>query len=101
MELVLGLRCCAVTVLRQECLAIAMRLAQEGDTDAYRWLLRECMLIAARMAQARGVRGEAGDDTVQDTLLTIHSALASFDSARPLLPWLSIITQRRAIDQLR
>jgi RNA polymerase sigma-70 factor (ECF subfamily) len=47
------------------------------------------------------VRGEAVDDVVQDTLMTVHRARASYDPARPFLPWLRAITQRRVIDRLR
>jgi RNA polymerase sigma-70 factor (ECF subfamily) len=38
---------------------------------------------------------------VQDVLLTIHRARATYDPARPFLPWLRAIAARRAIDALR
>ncbi|KAB1079182.1 RNA polymerase sigma factor [Methylobacterium soli] len=78
-----------------------MAAAQSGDAAAYRLLLRECLPVIASMARAQGVRGEAVDDVVQETLLTIHKARATYDPARPFLPWLRAITQRRAIDRLR
>jgi RNA polymerase sigma-70 factor (ECF subfamily) len=53
------------------------------------------------MARAQGVRPEAVDDVVQDTLMTIDRARATYDPARPFLPWLRAITQRRAIDAMR
>ncbi|GJE28696.1 RNA polymerase sigma factor SigI [Methylobacterium organophilum] len=82
-------------------LAEAMRAAQDGDADAYRRLLRDCVPAIARMARAQGVRGAGVDDVVQETLLTLHRARASYDPARPFLPWLNAIAQRRAIDALR
>lgn len=41
------------------------------------------------------------DDVVQEALLTIHRARATYDPSRPFLPWLRAIAQRRAIDTLR
>lgn len=81
--------------------AAAMAAAQTGDAEAYRGLLRECLPIIATMARMQGVRGDAVDDVVQETLLTLHRARASYDPGRPFLPWLRAITQRRAIDRLR
>jgi RNA polymerase sigma factor (sigma-70 family) len=82
-------------------LAAAMAAAQGGDGEAYRRLLRACLPVVAGMARAQGVRPEAVDDVVQDVLLTIHRARATYDPARPFLPWLRAITQRRAIDGMR
>ncbi|NEU10526.1 sigma-70 family RNA polymerase sigma factor [Methylobacterium sp. BTF04] len=82
-------------------LSAAMAAAQDGDTQAYRDLLRDCLPVIAGMARAQGVSVEAVDDVVQETLLTIHKARATYDPARPFLPWLRAITQRRAIDRLR
>lgn len=84
-----------------ETLSIAMAAAQDGDAGAYRRLLRECRPVIARMARAQGVWPDAVDDVVQDTLLTIDRARATYDPARPFLPWLRAITQRRAIDAMR
>ncbi|MFD0935370.1 sigma factor, partial [Methylobacterium trifolii] len=82
-------------------LSAAMRAAQAGDAAAYRSLLQACLPVVAGMARTQGLRGDAVDDVVQETLLTIHRARASYDPARPFLPWLRAITQRRAIDTLR
>ena len=78
-----------------------MLAAQQGDAVAYRALLRECLPVIAATARAQGVRGDRVDDVVQDTLLTIHRARATYDPARPFLPWLRAIAKRRAIDTLR
>ena len=82
-------------------LSAAMAAAQGGDAAAYRQLLRECLPVIAGMARAQGVRPEGVDDVVQETLMTIHRARATYDPARPFLPWLRAITQRRAIDGMR
>lgn len=79
----------------------AMQAAQAGDAAAYRALLRDCVPVISAMVRAKGVRGAALDDVVQDTLLTVHRARATYDPARPFLPWLRAIAQRRAIDALR
>ena len=82
-------------------LASLMAAAQGGDAAAYRALLNACLPLVSAIARAQGVRGEAVDDVVQDTLMTVHRARASYDPARPFLPWLGAITRRRAIDRLR
>ncbi len=89
------------TMLLDERLSADMAAAQAGDEAAYRRLLRACVPVIAGMARAQGARGDAVDDVVQDTLLTLHRARATYDPARPFLPWLRAITQRRAIDALR
>lgn len=85
----------------EEELAGLMASAQRGDAAAYRALLKACLPVVSASARAQGVRGEAVDDVVQDTLMTVHRARASYDPARPFMPWLRAITQRRAIDRLR
>jgi RNA polymerase sigma-70 factor (ECF subfamily) len=88
-------------IVLEETLSATMAAAQAGDAEAYRLLLRDCMPVIAAAARAKGVRGEAVEDVVQDTLLTVHRARASYDPARPFLPWLRAIAHRRAIDLLR
>jgi RNA polymerase sigma-70 factor (ECF subfamily) len=78
-----------------------MRAAQAGDRAAYAAVLRACVPVAAATARRTGVPPDAVDDVVQDVLLTVHRALATYDPARPFLPWLRAITVRRAIDALR
>ena len=87
--------------LRDLRLSAWMAAAQEGDAAAYQALLRDCVPLIASLARNQGVRGDAVDDAVQDTLVTIHRARASYDPARPFMPWLTAIAQRRAIDLLR
>jgi len=90
-----------VTESQDASLARLMQSAQAGDQRAYAALLRSCVPIAAATIRRRGVPADRVDDAVQDVLLTIHRARASYDPARPFLPWLRAIAQRRAIDSLR
>jgi RNA polymerase sigma factor (sigma-70 family) len=82
-------------------LSALMAASQAGDARAYQALLRACVPIAASMARRQGVDSDRVDDVVQDVLLTIHRARATYDSARPFLPWLRAIAQRRAVDAMR
>jgi RNA polymerase sigma-70 factor (ECF subfamily) len=82
-------------------LAAWMQAAQEGDAVAYQRLLRECVPVIARLVRALGLPPDRVEDVVQDTLLTIHRARATYDPARPFLPWLRAIARRRAIDAAR
>jgi RNA polymerase sigma-70 factor (ECF subfamily) len=75
-------------------------LAQRGDRQAYGAMLtasRSWLLCYFR----RKVPPEQIDDLVQDTLLSVHRKLASYDPARPLVPWLAAIARYRFVDHLR
>ena len=78
-----------------------MAAAQDGDARAYTALLSACVPLAKAAARRQGVPAERVEDVVQDVLLTVHRASATYDPRRPFLPWLRAIAQRRAIDALR
>jgi RNA polymerase sigma-70 factor (ECF subfamily) len=82
-------------------LAALMVATQHGDQAAYQALLRACVPVATSTARRQGVPPDRVDDVVQDVLITIHRARATYDPSRPFLPWLRAIAQRRAIDALR
>jgi len=86
---------------RDQALAALMEATQAGDQRAYQQLLCACVPEATATARRQGVPADKVDDVVQDVLLTIHRARATYDPARPFLPWLRAIAQRRAIDALR
>jgi len=90
-----------VTEDLEQRLARLMVAAQGGDAPAYQALLRDCVPVIAAAARRRGVAPDRVDDVVQEVLITIHRARATYDPARPFLPWLRAIAQRRAIDGLR
>ena len=77
-----------------------MRLSQQGDNQAYSVLLCECQLWLKRY-YARRVPPHHLDDLVQDTLLSVHRKGASYDPARPFLPWLAAVARYRWVDHLR
>ncbi len=82
-------------------LSALMAQAQAGEKAAYAALLRAVVPVAAAVARRQGVPSEQVDDVVQEVLLTLHRARATYDPRRPFLPWLRAIAQRRAVDALR
>jgi RNA polymerase sigma-70 factor (ECF subfamily) len=82
-------------------LAELMAAAQGGDAGAYQALLRGCVPVVAAAARQQGVSADRVDDVVQDALLALHRARATYDPQRPFLPWLRAIARRRAVDMLR
>jgi RNA polymerase sigma factor (sigma-70 family) len=83
-----------------EHLSRLMARAQQGDSDAYITLLRA---ITPRIRQlVRAKRAFLGDsvveDVVQEVLLSVHTVRATYDPARPLMPWLSAIVRHRLAD---
>lgn len=85
---------------RPDPLGELMRAAQQGDSAAYAQLLR---LITPRIRQiVRRQRGFAGpaeaEDLVQEVLLSVHTVRATYDPARPFVPWLLAIIRNRLAD---
>jgi RNA polymerase sigma factor (sigma-70 family) len=78
-----------------------MAAAQKGDRVTYEKLLRDCVPFVASLARRRGVPPDRVDDVVQEVLLTVHRARATYDPRRSFEAWLRIIVERRAIDVLR
>ncbi len=85
----------------EACLSAAMAAAQQGNAEAYQRLLQRCVPVIAATARTHGFHGAAVDDVVQDTLLALHRVRHTYDPARPFLPWLRAIAQRRALDAHR
>ena len=80
-----------------------MRAAQQGDSARYVELLRA---ITPRIRDVvRRQRGFAGvaevEDLVQDVLLSVHAVRATYDPARPFVPWLLAIVRNRLVDGAR
>jgi RNA polymerase sigma-70 factor (ECF subfamily) len=71
-----------------------------GDAAAYRLFLSGCQMWLTRF-YARRMAPSQIDDLVQETLISVHNKRASYDPARPFLPWLAAIARYRWIDQLR
>ena len=81
--------------------AAFMRMAQAGDQDAYTSLLVLLTSTTRRFARARLGGVPWIDDVVQETLLTVHRALHTYDPARPFGPWFYAIASTRLIDAVR
>lgn len=82
-------------------LGALMVAAQRGDQRAYRELLGRCMPSIIATARRQGVADALIDDVVQDVLMTLHTARATYDPLHPFLPWLHAIARFRAVDALR
>ncbi len=78
-----------------------MQAAQDGDARAYDRLLRAIQPLLRGIARRRIADAAEAEDAVQDTLLTVHRLLQTYDSSRPIRPWLVAICERRCIDRLR
>jgi RNA polymerase sigma-70 factor (ECF subfamily) len=78
-----------------------MAAAQAGDARAYDALLRAALPLLRGVARRRILDAHEAEDAVQDTLLTVHRLRHTYDSARPLRPWLVAICDRRCVDHLR
>ncbi|MCB2049834.1 MAG: sigma-70 family RNA polymerase sigma factor [Novosphingobium sp.] len=81
-------------------LAHLMKSAQAGDRQAYSTLLEESARWLRRYF-ARRIAPAQLDDLVQEVLLSIHRKRASYDPARPYLPWLAAVARYRWVDHLR
>ena len=84
-------------------LARLMGDAQGGDAAAYAGLLSEVAPLVRRVVRRRLSRLQPHDieDIVQDVLLSLHAARATYDPARPFLPWLMGLTRHRVADAAR
>jgi RNA polymerase sigma-70 factor (ECF subfamily) len=80
-----------------------MRAAQTGDAEAYVELLTRVTPLIRRVVQRRRVFLASDDveDLVQDVLLSIHAVRATYDPARPFIPWLLAIIRNRLADGAR
>jgi len=80
-----------------------MKAAQAGDADAYNELLQTITPRIRRVAlRQRGFAGvEVVEDLVQDVLLSVHAARATYDPGRPFMPWLLAILRYRLADGAR
>jgi RNA polymerase sigma-70 factor (ECF subfamily) len=80
-----------------------MRAAQDGDAAAYTTLLQEAASLVRNAIRRRlaVLQSQDVEDLVQDVLLSLHAARATYDPARPFLPWLMAIVRNRVADSAR
>jgi RNA polymerase sigma-70 factor (ECF subfamily) len=67
----------------------------------YAKLLAEIGGVMERYLGRRFGEGDFVEDCVQECLLAIHRARASYDSARPFRAWMFTIVRHKTIDMLR
>jgi RNA polymerase sigma-70 factor (ECF subfamily) len=75
-------------------------LAQKGDKAAYAALLGAARQWLVRYYRRRVLPSQL-DDLVQESLLSVHRKLASYDPSRAFAPWLAAIARYRFVDHLR
>lgn len=75
-------------------------LAQQGDKQAYAALLGAARQWLQRYFRRRVLPHDL-DDLVQDTLVSLHRKLASYEPERAFMPWLAVIARYRFVDHLR
>jgi RNA polymerase sigma-70 factor (ECF subfamily) len=83
--------------------AVLMQAAQSGDADAYVQLLKDITPRLRRIVRRRRqfLAIEDVEDLVQDVLLSLHAARATYDPRRPFVPWLLAIVRNRLADGAR
>ena len=78
-----------------------MAAAQDGDRLAYRRLLEAITPYVRAIASRLATNPMEIEDAVQDVLIAVHEARASYDPSRPFRPWLAGIARHRLIDRAR
>jgi RNA polymerase sigma-70 factor (ECF subfamily) len=82
-----------------------MRAANSGDAESYELLLRQiaaALRPLVRRGLARGGRSGADiEDVVQEVLLAVHLKRHTWDSTRPIEPWVHAIARYKLVDALR
>ena len=88
---------------RDQRFARLMRSVQDGDSRAYAQLLQELAPILRRaIRRQRGfLQAQDVEDLLQDVLLSLHEARATYDRNRPFLPWVMAIVRNRVVDGAR
>ena len=78
-----------------------IRDAQAGVADSYASALVICAGVLRSYFSGRLVDKSSVEDVVQETLMSIHGALHTFDPVKPFAPWFFSIARSRLIDHLR
>jgi RNA polymerase sigma-70 factor (ECF subfamily) len=82
-----------------------MRAAIEGDKQAYHRFLTAVTPYLRALARRRcdqfGAPASEAEDVLQEVLLAVHLKRGTWDTSRPIGPWLSTIVRNKLIDALR
>ena len=94
---------CAGRKIEEQELSTLMRSAQSGDRAAYTRLVRKIIPLLQRVLRTRHgfLQAADRDDLVQEVLLSMHRAMASYDSKREFVPWLMAIARNKIADRAR
>jgi RNA polymerase sigma factor (sigma-70 family) len=84
-------------------LAELMRAAQAGERVAYEELLQTIVPVVRGFIRRNRafLMSEDVEDVVQEVLLSVHTVRATYDPARPFMPWLFAIVRARLADRGR
>jgi RNA polymerase sigma-70 factor, ECF subfamily len=78
-----------------------MAEAQSGNKSSYELLLNSLWAPLDHFFQHRLVDKSQSQDLVQETLLSLHRAMHTYDPNQPFAPWLYGIARFRLVDFLR
>jgi len=78
-----------------------MTRAQDGDAAAYRLLIGDLYDATAAYLHRVLFDPNVVEDCVQECLLALHRARATYDPRRPFRPWYFTIVRHRARDLMR
>ena len=78
-----------------------IRRAQEGDEDAFAWLVRRHEVRAYRIARGLLPNEEDARDVAQEAFLRVFRSIERFDFGYAFTTWLHRIVTNLAIDHLR
>jgi RNA polymerase sigma-70 factor (ECF subfamily) len=82
-----------------------MRAAMDGDKPAYQRFLVAVTpylrALARRRCEQFGAPPSEAEDVLQEVLLAVHLKRGTWDTARPIGPWLTTIVRNKLIDSLR
>ena len=86
--------------LQWESWAQLMKRVQGGDQEAYRQFLDEIGPVLFNFVRRRVFNPEMVRDVYQEVLLTLHKARHTYETSRPLGPWLFTVTRNSILDAL-
>jgi RNA polymerase sigma-70 factor (ECF subfamily) len=75
----------------------AIQRIKRGDPAALTWLVERYQVKALRTAYLIAHERRSAEDAVQDVFLDLPELLGSFDSSRPLDPWLMRVVVNRTL----
>jgi RNA polymerase sigma-70 factor (ECF subfamily) len=77
------------------------RRCRQGDSEAWRILIRRCSPLVYRVALRMLKNQQEAEDASQEVFLKIHRSFHTFDPTRPLSPWVGRITYNTCLRRLQ